>query len=184
MTKSKDTIAVAAPALLALLGKPLEDAAVQAVVKASGKVKTQKPGRDGQYVFAKEAGYALLLRPVLGAPKGTPLTIEEIILHSDGQDGYRGFALPWGFRAGTLDVDVRKSRGKSLSQDGDVWLIDGVYVEATWTEGDVADVKVNGDYSKARLLDLRVRRTELDWDRVRGAFATEQAMKKAAAAKK
>jgi hypothetical protein len=178
MTKSKQAIPIDAPALFALLGRPLEDAAVQAVVQASGKVKVQKPGRDGQYVFAKEAGYALLLRPVLGASKGTPHTVEEIFLHSEGQDGYRGFALPWAFRAGTLEADVRKAHGPSLSGDGDLWLLDGVYVEATYTEGDVAEIKVNGDYSKSRLLDLRVRRTELPWDRVRRQFDVEQAKKK------
>jgi hypothetical protein len=121
-----------------------------------------------------------LLRPVLGAPKGTPLTVEEIFLHSEGQDGSRGFAFPWGFQAGALDSVVRSQRGPSLSEGGDLWLIDGVYVEATYTEGDVADIKVNGDYSKSRLLDLRVRRTKLAWDRLRNAFDRERAQQRAA----
>jgi hypothetical protein len=73
--------------------------------------------------------------------------------------------LPWGIKAGTLADEIRKQLGPSLSgnENHDLWKLDGVYVRVVYTTGDVADVKVNGDYSVYRVLDLRIRRTELDW---------------------
>lgn len=161
---SKPAIAIDPTELLALLGKPLDDA--QPLLAKSGKTKVQKPGRDGFYAFAKEAGYALLFRPTPGAPKGTPLVVDQIILHSDGQDGYRGFAFPFGFEAGMLREDVRKQRGTSLAGDDnqDLWKIENVYVNVVYTTGSVAGIDVKGDYSKYRVLDLRIRAHEQDWD--------------------
>jgi hypothetical protein len=167
--KPKATIAIDPKSLLALLGKQLDDKAVQAVLAKSGKTRVQKPGRDGFYAIAKEAGYALLFRPVPGAPKTTPQVVDEIFLHSDGQDGYRGFAFPFGFEAGMLDTDVRAKRGPSIAgdQNQDLWLIDGLYVNVVYTAGSVAGIDVQGDYSKYRVLDLRIRAHEQGWDQRR-----------------
>jgi hypothetical protein len=167
--KPQVTIAVDAKSLLALLGKQLEDPAVQAVLKRSGKTKVQKPRRDGFYAFAKEAGYSLLLRTEPGSPKGTPPVVDSITLYSEGEDGNRGFAFPFGFEAGMLADDVRASRGPSLEGDRnhDVWKIDGVYVRVVYTAGNVAGIDVLGDYSTYRVLDLRIRAHENDWDKRR-----------------
>ncbi|HEY5936571.1 MAG TPA: hypothetical protein VIU61_18105 [Kofleriaceae bacterium] len=164
--KPQPTIAVDPRSLFALLGKPLEDKGVQALLKKSGKTKLQKPGRDGFYAFAKEAGYTLLFRPMPGAPKGTPPVVDTIFLHSEGQDGNRGFAFPFGLEAGMLSDDLRKSRGPSLAgnQNHDLWKIDGLYVDVVYTSGSVAGIDVQGDYSKYRVLDLRIRAHEQDWD--------------------
>jgi hypothetical protein len=153
--------------LLGLFGKNLDDAAVQAVIAASGKVKIQKPGRDGQYVFCKEAGYCLLLRPVLGAPRGTPQQVQKIILHSDGQDGYRGYEFPWGIVAGTVASELPKQLGATAlksDQFSSLWSFDGLYVDVVYTTGNVAGIDVKGDYSVSRVLDVRVRATRDDWD--------------------
>src|SRR5688572_1532177 len=162
--KPQATIAVDPKSLFALLGKPLEDRAVQAVLKKSGKTKVQKPNRNGFYAFAKEAGYSLLFDSVPDAPKGTPPVVDTIFLHSEGQDRNRGFAFPFGFEAGMLREDLRKSRGASLrgDQNQDMWLIDGVYVNVVYTAGNVAGIDVQGDYSKYRVLDLRIRGRQED----------------------
>ena len=164
--KPQATIAVDPKSLFAVLGKPLEDSAVQALLKNSGKTKVQKPARDGFYAFAKEAGYTLLFRSVPGAPKGTPPVVDTIMLHSEGQDRNRGFAFPFGFEAGMLADDLRASRGPSLAgdQNQDLWQIDGLYVNVVYTTGNVAGIDVQGDYSKHRILDLRIRAHEQDWD--------------------
>ena len=169
MATKKPTIAVDPKSLFALLGKPLDDSAVQALLKKSGKTRVEKPGRDGFYAFAKEAGYTLLFRPVPGEPKGTPHTVDTIFLHSEGQDRNRGFAFPFGFEAGMLSDDLRKSRGPSIAgdQNQDLWKIDGLYVNVVYTAGSVAGIDVQGDYSKYRVLDLRIRAHEKDWDRRR-----------------
>ncbi len=86
----KPTIAIDSPTLLAVLGKELDDPIVQSVLNKSGKTKVQKPGRDGFYAFAKEAGYTLQFRPIPRAPKGTAMVVDIIILHSEGEDGNRG----------------------------------------------------------------------------------------------
>ena len=168
--KPQATIAVDPKSLFALLGKALEDSAVQALLKKSGKTKLQKPGRDGFYAFAKEAGYSLLFRSVPGEPKGTPPVVDTIMLHSEGQDGNRGFAFPFGFEAGMLADDLRASRGPSLAgdQNQDLWQIDGLYVSVVYTAGNVAGIDVQGDYSKYRVLDLRIRAHEKDWTARRG----------------
>jgi len=168
-TKKKETIPVAASALFALFGKTVDDEAVQAVIAASGKVKVEKPGRDGAYVFAKEAGYALLLRPIPGAPRGAPQEVDEIFLHSDGQDGYRGFAFPFGIAAATVNTDLHAQLGPPLAKgfSSDLWKLDGFYVDVVYTQGDVAGVKVNGVYDTYRVLDLRVRAHELEWEQRR-----------------
>jgi hypothetical protein len=164
--KPQPTIAIDYKSLFALLGKPLDDRAVQAVLAKSGKTKVQKPRRDGFYAFAKEAGYSLLFRTEPGTPKGTPPMVETVMLHSEGQDGNRGFAFPFGIEAGMLSTDLRKSRGDSLAGDvnHDVWKIDGVYVDVVYTAGNVAGIDVKGDYSTYRVLDLRVRAHEQTWD--------------------
>lgn len=177
MPANKPTIAVDPKSLFALFGKALDDKAVQAVLAKSGKTKVQKPGRDGFYAIAKEAGYCILFRPVPGAPKGTPLVVDEIFLHSDGQDGYRGFAFPFGIEAGTLDKDLRKKLGKSISgdQNQDLWKLDGLYVNVVYTAGSVAGIDVQGDYSKYRVLDLRIRSQEKTWDERRREAADAKA---------
>jgi hypothetical protein len=177
------TIAVDTKSLFALFGKALEDRAVQAVLKKSGKTKVQKPRREGFYVFAKEAGYSLLFRPVPGGAKDAPQIVDTIFLHSAGQDGNRGFAFPFGLEAGMLSDDVRASRGPSLGgdQNHDLWKIDGVYVDVVYTAGSVAGIDVRGDYSKYRVLDLRIRAHEQDWDsrRIQAAQAHANAKAKA-----
>lgn len=166
MPPKKPPIAVDPKALFAVFGKALEDSAVQALLENSGKTKVQKPRRDGFYAFAKEAGYSLLFRAEPGAPKGTAPVVETIMLHSEGQDGNRGFAFPFGFEAGMLADDVRAKRGPSLAGDvnQDLWQIEGLYVNVVYTAGNVAGIDVQGDYSKHRVLDLRIRTHEKDWD--------------------
>jgi hypothetical protein len=178
--KPQATIAIESKSLLALLGKELEDSAVQAVLKRSGKTKLQKPGRDGFYAFAKEAGYSLLFRPVPGAAKGTPAVVDEIFLHSEGQDGNRGFAFPFGLEAGMLADDVRAKRGAAIAGDKnhDLWQIDGVYVRVVYTTGSVAGIDVQGDYSTYRVLDLRIRAHEQSWETRRGLAAQAAAAAK------
>lgn len=159
------TIAIDPKSLFAVFGKGLDDRAVQALLEHSGKTKVQKPGRDGFYAFAKEAGYSLLFRAEPGMPKGTPV-VDTIMLHSEGQDGNRGFAFPFGFEAGMLADDLRARRGPSLAgdQNQDLWQIDGLYVNVVYTAGNVAGIDVRGDYTKHRVLDLRIRAHEKDWD--------------------
>ena len=111
----KPTIAIDSPTLLAVLGKELDDPIVQSVLNKSGKTKVQKPGRDGFYAFAKEAGYTLQFRPIPRAPKGTAMVVDMIILHSEGEDGNRGFAFPFGLEAAMLAADVRAQHGVSLA---------------------------------------------------------------------
>jgi hypothetical protein len=176
-TAKKSTIAIEPKTLFALFGKPLDDKGVQAVLAKSGKTKVQKPGRDGFYAFAKEAGYCLLFRPVPGAPKGTPPIVDQIFLFSDGQDGYRGFAFPFGIEAGTLDTDIRKKLGKSITgdQNQDLYKLEGLYVNVVYTAGSVAGIDVGDDYSKYRVLDLRIRAEEKDWDTRRREAALAKA---------
>ncbi len=164
--KPQPTIIVDPRSLFALLGKALEDSAVQALLEKSGKTKVQKPARDGFYAFAKEAGYSLLFRAEPGTPKGTAPVVETIMLHSEAQDGNRGFAFPFGFEAGMLAEDLRARRGPSLAGDTnqDLWLIDGLYVNVVYTAGNVAGIDVKGDYTKHRVLDLRIRAHEKDWN--------------------
>ncbi len=176
---SKPTIAIAPEMLLALLGKELE--AAQVVLGKSGKTKVQKPGRDGFYGFAKEAGYTLQFRPIPGAPRSTPFVVDMIILHSEGQDGNRGFAFPFGLEAGMLADALRNKRGKSLEGDvnHDLWKIDDVYVDVVYTAGNVAGIDVKGDYSTYRVLDLRIRAHEQTWDARRRTADQDAASAKA-----
>jgi len=180
----KPTIAIDSPTLLAVLGKELDDPIVQSVLNKSGKTKVQKPGRDGFCAFAKEAGYTLQFRPIPRAPKGTAMVVDMIILHSEGEDGNRGFAFPFGLEAGMLASDVRAQRGVSLEGDDnhDVWKIGDVYVDVVYTAGNVADIDVQGDYSTYRVLDLRIRSHEQTWDarrRADQAVAVAKATKRA-----
>jgi len=123
------TVPVEYSALLATLGKTLADPALEALLARSGKIRVQKPRRDGQYVVCKQAGYTLLLEPVEGAPRGTPLQVSQIFLHYPGQDGARGFAFPHGLVFGQTQAEVRKLLGEPVNSGNpyaDFWDLDGV----------------------------------------------------------
>ena len=78
MATKKAPVVVAPAALFALFGRTIDDEATAAVIAASGTVKVNKPGREGFYVFAKEAGYTNLYRPVTGAAKGAAHVVDNI----------------------------------------------------------------------------------------------------------
>jgi hypothetical protein len=171
MATPKATIAVAPGALWALFGKSVDDEATAAVIAASGKVKVNKPGREGFYVFAKEAGYSLLFRPVAGAAKGTPHVVDSITLYANGSDGYRGFGFPvFGLSPCMAANDVRTQRGPALvdGEHSTVWRVAAsesggfeLFVEVVYSTGTIAGVDGDGT---PRVYDLRVRAHELDWE--------------------
>ena len=130
------TIPIEYKTLLGTLSKPLDDKKLEALLAKSGKVRIQKPRRDGQYVFAKEAGYTLLLEPEPGAKRGTPMRVSQIFLHYPGQDGARGFAFPHGISYGQTQPDVRKQLGKPKDTSNpysDGWPLDGVMMSVTYS---------------------------------------------------
>jgi hypothetical protein len=136
--------------LRATMGKPLEDAAVEAVLAKSGKVSRGKPDGGSRYVVAKQAGYDLLLQRPSAAKRGTPMVVTTLFLYSGARDHRAFIDLPFelGFvprrellaRMGTPSQCWLIGEGEvppdSPKVSHDEWVCDGLQVSTHYRDDD------------------------------------------------
>ncbi len=151
MRASVPAVPVPYEKLVALLGKRVDDPAVNELLAKAGKV-TIKP----DYVIAKEAGFDFSLDRPEGAKRKV---LSTLFLFPDGYDRHRGYAdLPEGFAFSTRaellatlpapESSWKIGKGKvPVSTDGvahDTWSVGGLDVCVSYRQGDeVSHIQVS-----------------------------------------
>jgi hypothetical protein len=132
--------------LRALIGLPIDDGKVAAVLARAG-AKWQRPDGGQSYAVAKKAGFDLLAERPEDAKRGAPMLVHTIFMYREAHDGHRQFADPppglaFTSRAGLLVRMPRPARSwligtgevpaDSPEVDHDAWTIDGVTISADY----------------------------------------------------
>lgn len=126
--------------LCSLLGKPVDDPAVTAVI---AKVKAKV---ESEFVIGKEGGFDFALEAPAGAKRGAKKLLNTLFLFDDGRDGHRGFqGLPRGLVfAHRSAVIAATPPDESLNDDGepvaatapgvdrDRWKVGAYTITAMW----------------------------------------------------
>ncbi len=138
-------IAIRYQTLHDLLGKPVNDPAVEAVLARVGKVKLSP-----DFIVAKQAGFDISLEQPAGAKRNAKKLLATLFLFSEGKDGHRACAeLPKGFafapraellaRLPTPETTWKLGKGKvpvsTQGVDTDTWTRDGLEVSANYRDG-------------------------------------------------
>jgi hypothetical protein len=132
--------------LRALIGLPVDDARVSAVLARAG-AKWGRPDGGQSYAVAKKAGFDLLAERPEDAKRGAPMLVHTVFMFREGHDGHRQFAAPpaglsfcaraellstmpapvhsWLIGDGEVPVD-------SPEVDHDTWHVDGVAISADY----------------------------------------------------
>jgi len=126
--------------LVDLLGKPVDDPAVQAVIAKAGKTKV-----DSDFIVAKQAGFDFALERKKGVKKKV---LDTLFLFSHGADDHSGFAglpKPFSFADRATLRKAAKPDGAWTVDDGDVavdhpdskrdtWKRDGLVIDANYNK--------------------------------------------------
>ena len=132
-----------------LLGKSQDDPQVQAAITAAGVKKIPKRDTDDFSVIFELKGHHLWLEMTdeayykdlpdqdIGEGPLILTSVEAVLSHRKKKCGYQG-TLPLGIATGMTRDDVRHVLGRpsTVVDDGpaDIWLRDGLKVDATYTE--------------------------------------------------